>query len=149
MARKLWTAAEMEKVSRDQQQAVFDDSEGPVSLMASSYSRPMEDRIDEIRIELPSGIVSIPRSSRDSLLEQLETRESITDVPDVRNAFQAARTSQPVRLTDPQRLALRKVITFWANEIGGSYDDLPEGIHELRNSLHDVDLPVPEEALDD
>ncbi len=94
-------------------------------------------------------MVSIPWSSRDALLEQLETRDSIIDVPDVRDAFLAAGTSRPVRLTDPQRLALRKVITFWANETGGSYDDLPEGIQDLRNALHDVDLPVPDEALDD
>jgi hypothetical protein len=132
------------------EQTAFDHREGPVSVMPSSYSRPMEDRgIDEVRIELPGGTVSIPWSSRDRLLEQLETRESIADVPDVRDAFEAAGTSRPVRLTDPQRLALRKVITFWANEMGGSYDELPEGIHDLRNSLHDVDLPVPDEALDD
>jgi hypothetical protein len=132
------------------EQTAFDHREGPVSVMPSSYSRPMEDRgIDEVRIELPGGTVSIPSSSRDRLLEQLETRESIADVPDVRDAFQAAGTSRPVCLTDPQRLALRKVITFWANEMGGSYDELPEGIHDLRNSLHDVDLPVPDEALDD
>lgn len=132
------------------EQTVFDDRDATVSVMPSSYSRPMEDgRIDEVRIELPSGIVSIPWSSRDPLLEQLQTRDSIADVPDVRDAFQAAGTSRPVRLTGPQRLALRKVITFWANERGGSYDDLPEGIHDLRNALHDVDLPVPDEALDD
>jgi hypothetical protein len=132
------------------EQTAFDDSEGPVSVMPSPYSRPVEDRrTDEIRIELPSGIVSIPPSSRVALLEQLETRDSITDVPDLRDVFQAAGTSRPVRLTDPQRLALRKVITFWANEMGGSYDDLPEGIHDLRNALHDLDLPVPDEALDD
>jgi hypothetical protein len=106
-------------------------------------------RVEEVRIELRGGMVSIPWSSRDALLEQLETRDSIIDVPDVRDAFLAAGTSRPVRLTDPQRLALRKVITFWANETGGSYDDLPEGIHDLRNALHDVDLPVPDEALDD
>ena len=105
--------------------------------------------IDEVPIELPGGIVSIPWSSRDALLEQLQRRDSIADVPDVRDALLAVGTSQPVHLTDPQRLALRKVITFWANEMGGSYDDLPEGIHELRNALHDVDLPVPDEALDD
>jgi hypothetical protein len=39
--------------------------------------------IDEVRIELPSGIVSIP--SRDALLEQLQTRNSIANVPDVRH----------------------------------------------------------------
>ena len=106
-------------------------------------------RIDGVRIELPGGTVSIPWSSRDALVEQLEARDSIADVPEVRDVFVAGGTSRPVRLTDPQRLALRKVITFWANEAGGSYDDLPEGIHELRNALHDVDLAVPEEALDD
>jgi len=30
--------------------------------------------------------------------------------------------------------------------VGGSYDDLPEGIHELRNALH-VDLPVDDDKL--
>jgi hypothetical protein len=105
-------------------------------------------RIDEVRVELPGGTVAIPWSSRDALLEQLQMRDSIADVPDVSEVFQAVGTSQPVRLTDPQRLALRKVITFWANEMGGSYDDLPEGMHDLRNALHDVDLPVPDEALD-
>jgi hypothetical protein len=43
-------------------------------------------------------------------------------------------------LTDPQKLGLRNVITFWANQMGGSYDDLPEGIYALRNALQD-DLP--------
>ena len=93
--------------------------------------------------------MSIPWSSRDALLEQLQRRDSIADVPDVRDALLAVGTSQPVHLTDPQRLALRTVITFWANEMGGSYDDLPEGINELRTAPHDVDLPVPDEALDD
>jgi hypothetical protein len=46
----------------------------------------------------------------------------------------------------PQKLALRKVITFWANEVAGSSDDLPEGIHDLRNALH-VDLPVDDDEL--
>ena len=50
-------------------------------------------------------------------------------------------TSRTVRLTEPQKLALRNVITFWANGLGGSYDDLPEGVHDLRNALQG-DLPV-------
>ena len=71
----------------------------------------------------------------------------MTDVSDVRDAFLAVGTTQPVRLTDPQKLGLRNVISFWANEMGSSYDDLPEGIYALRNALHD-DLRVagvPEE----
>ena len=124
------------------EQTAFGDSEGTVSLMPSSYSRPMEDRrIDEARIELPGGMVSIPWSSRDALLEQLETRDSMTDAAETRDAFLAVGTSRPVRLTDPQKRALRSVITFWANEVGGSYDDLPQGIHDLRNALED-ELPV-------
>ncbi len=103
-------------------------------------------RIDEVRIELPDGTVSIPWSSRDALLEQLQTRDSIVDVPEAREAFEAVGTSRPVRLTDPQKLAVRKVITFWANEAGGSYEDLPEGIHDLRNALH-VDLPIDDDEV--
>ena len=98
-------------------------------------------KIDEVRIELDRGIVVIPWSSRDALLEQLERRDSITDAPDVRDAFLAVGTSRTVRLTESQKLALRNVITFWANELGGSYDDLPEGVHDLRNALQG-DLPV-------
>ena len=98
-------------------------------------------QIDEVRIELRRGIVSIPWSSRDALLEQLGNRDSMNDVGDVRDALLAAETTQPVRLTDPQKLALRNVITFWANEMSGNYDDLPEGIWDLRNALQD-DLPA-------
>jgi hypothetical protein len=112
----------------------------------------MEGRpIDEVRIELRRAIVSIPWSSRDALLEQLGTRGSMNDVRDVRDAFLAVGTRRPVRLTDPQKLGLRNVITFWATEMGGSYGDLPEGIHALRNALQD-DLRVvgiPEEAEQD
>jgi len=105
----------------------------------------MEGRLDEVRIDLRHGIVSIPWSSRDALLEQLRDQDSLSDV---REAFQAVGTT-PVRLTDPQKLGLRNVITFWANQMGGSYDNLPEGIYALRNALQD-DLPnVGVEASDD
>jgi hypothetical protein len=29
------------------------------------------------------------------------------------------------------------VITFWADGLEGGWDDLPEGIHELRHALYD------------
>ena len=98
-------------------------------------------RIDEVRIELRRGMVSIPASSCDALLEQLRNRDSMNDVRDVRDAFLAVGTTEPVRLSDPQKLGLRNVITFWANEMSGSYEDLPEGIWDLRNALQD-DLPA-------
>jgi len=92
----------------------------------------MERGQNDVRIALRRGIVSIPSSSRDALLEQLANLDSMTDV---REAFEAVETTQPVRLTDPQKLGLRNAITFWANRTGGSYDELPEGIYDLRNAL--------------
>ena len=52
-------------------------------------------RVDEVRIELRRGIVSIPWSSRDALLEQLRNRDSMNDVRDVRDAFLAVETTKP------------------------------------------------------
>lgn len=103
-------------------------------------------RADEARIELRRRIVSIPWSSRDELLEQLGNAGSATDV---REALEAAGTSEPVRLTDPQKLGLRNAIAFWANQRGGSYDDLPEGISALRNALQDDLLDVGVEGSGD
>ena len=50
-----------------------------------------------------------------------------------------ARTARAIHVTN------RRII-FWANEMGGGYDDLPESIHESRNTLH-VDLPVDNEEV--
>ena len=94
------------------------------------YSR----RIDEIRIALRRGIVTIPWSSRDALLERFRNLQSMNDVRDV---FRAVGTTQPVRLTDPQKALLLNVIAFWAGRTDGGYDELPEGINDLRNALHD------------
>jgi len=108
-------------------------------------------RVDEVRIELRRGIVSIPLSSRDALLEQLGNQDSTKDLRDVGDAFRAVGTTRPVPLTDPQKLALRNAIAFWAIGKGGSYDELPEGIYHLRNALQD-DLSVvglPEDAEHD
>jgi hypothetical protein len=94
---------------------------------------------DGIRIELRRGTASIPSSSRDALLEQLGDLDSLSEV---REALQAAGATEPVRLTDPQKLDLRNAIAHWANQLGGSYDDLPEGISDLRTALQDDLLDV-------
>jgi hypothetical protein len=99
-------------------------------------------RIDEVRVELRGGVVSIPLSSCDALLERLGSVEAMSEV---REAFQAVGTTGPVRLTDPQKLELRDAIAFWANQLGGSYDDLPEGISDLRDALQDDRLDVEDE----
>jgi hypothetical protein len=107
-------------------------------------------RTDEVRIELRRGIVSIPSSSYDALLEQLRNRASITDANEAREALSAGGTTRLVHLTDPQKLALRNVISFWSIDEGG-HDELPEGIHALRNALRDdlLVIGVPEEAEQD
>jgi len=94
---------------------------------------------DDVAIELRRGIVSIPRSSHAELLEQLGSLDAAAEL---REAFQAAGASEPVRLSDPQKLGLRNAITFWANQRGGSYAELPEGLYALRNALQDDLLDV-------
>ena len=91
-------------------------------------------RIDEVRVALRRGIVVIPWSSRDALLERFRNLGSLNDV---RDAFRTVGTTQPVVLTDPQKAVLLNVITFWADRTDGGYDELPEGICDLRNALHD------------
>jgi hypothetical protein len=91
-----------------------------------------------VRIALRRGIVLIPCSSREALLERFRNLDSLNDV---RDAFLAVGTTQPVRLTDPQKALLLNIITLWADQTDGGYGDLPEGIYDLRNALHD-DLSV-------
>ncbi len=90
--------------------------------------------------------MSIPSPSRDALLVQLGDRDSTREV---RDAFEAVGTTGRVSLTDPQKLALRNAITFWANQTGGRYEGLPEGIHRLRNALQDDLLHVSVEPSSD
>ena len=91
-------------------------------------------RIDEVRIVVRRGVVVIPWSSREALLERFR---KVNAMHDVGEAFRAVGTTQPVRLTHMQKVGTWNVITFWANELDGGYDDLPEGIDELRNALKD------------
>jgi hypothetical protein len=96
-------------------------------------------RIDQVRLPLRCGIVSIPGSSRDALLERLRNLDSMNDV---RDAFRAAGTTQPVRLTGTQKAGLLNAITFWADETDGGY-------YDLRNALHDDLHGVGVEASND
>ena len=85
-------------------------------------------------IALAHGDVVIPWASREALLARLDERDA------ARLAFQNAGTSAPVKLTSAQRMNLIHVIVEWAMATAGGYDDLPEGIADLRNELRD-DLP--------
>jgi hypothetical protein len=92
-------------------------------------------RIDEVRIALRRGTVSIPWSSCYALLDRVRNLESMHDV---RDSFRAVGTTRPIRLTDPQKAGLLNIITFWANQtVDGDVSLLPKGIPALRDALHD------------
>ena len=61
---------------------------------------------------------------------------NLSSMSDIVDAFEAVGTTQPVRLTDSQKALLLNPISFWADQIDG-YDDLPEGIYDLRKGVHD------------
>jgi hypothetical protein len=103
-------------------------------------------RVDEVRIALRRGIVAIPRSSREALLERFHDLRTMHDVHD---AFRAGGTTQPVRLTEMQKALLLNVITFWASEMDDEYAGLPKGIYDLRCALHDDLHHVGVEASND
>ena len=91
-------------------------------------------RIEKVTIALAHGDVVIPWASREALLARFDERDA------ARLAFENAGTSAPVKLTSAQRMNLTHVIVEWAMAAAGGYDDLPEGIADLRNELRD-DLP--------
>jgi hypothetical protein len=92
-------------------------------------------RIDQVRITLRRGTVSIPWSSCHALLERVRSPEQTNDV---RDAFGAVGTTRPVRLTDPQKAELLNIIIFWADQtVDGDVSRLPDGIDGLRHALHD------------
>ena len=92
-------------------------------------------RIDEVRIALRRGTVSIPWSSCYALLDRVRNLESMHDV---RDSFRAVGTTRPIRLTDPQKAGLLNIITFWADQtVDGDVSLLPKGIPALRHALHD------------
>ena len=102
-------------------------------------------RIDEVRISLRRGIVTIPWSSREALLDRFWN----LGMDDVVDAFRAVGTTAPVRLTESQKAGLVNVIDLWAGQMDGDYGDLPEGINDLRYALHDDLHHVGVEASDD
>ena len=55
---------------------------------------------------------------------------------DIRDAFRAVGTTQPVRDGSAEGRPAERHHS-WADETDSSSDDLPEGIYERRNALHD------------
>ena len=66
------------------------------------------------------------------MLKQLSSHESLLPLVD---DFKGAGTSRPVVLTPEQEVPLMEVIDLWVHGKGDSWNELPDGVHELRNEL--------------
>ena len=81
------------------------------------------------------GNRTIPWATREDLLAELAQLENCRPI---REAFTNVGASRPVNLTLEQKAELLDVIDHWANQTRGGHEALPEGIHDLRNDLHDA-----------
>lgn len=90
-------------------------------------------RLDRVQVTLSRGPVELPWDSRDALLDQFLHLDSMKPILD---AFEAVGASTPVKLTQEQKSDLLGVIEFWMNQVG--QPQLPAGVFELRNALHDL-----------
>lgn len=97
----------------------------------------MPERLDRVEIALSSVTITLSWPSRDALLEELTFHDRGRSV---RDAFEAVGSSRPVELTLEQKSMLLYVIEHWIGQLFNGVYDLPEGIVELRNALHD-ELP--------
>ena len=93
-----------------------------------------ERSIHRVRVTLGGETVELPWASRDLLLDQLRTLDSMRPVVD---SFEAVGTSRPVVLKHQQKVALLQVIEAWGGELPLGLLDLPEGISELCAALDD------------
>jgi hypothetical protein len=90
-------------------------------------------RIDLVRVQLSRGkIVPLPWKSREALLKQLSSHESLLPLVD---DLKGAGTSRPVVLTPEQEVPLMEAIDLWVHGNGDSRNELPDGVHELRDEL--------------
>ena len=89
-------------------------------------------RLDQITITLWQGVIEIPWTSREELLDEIG---HLPGAETVVRAFNAVGASAPVRLGTPEKELVADAIDRWAGEIGE--DELPPGIWALRCALVD------------
>lgn len=75
----------------------------------------------------------LPWDSRDALLDHVAHLESAAGI---RRAFMAVGASRPVELATEDRGQLIGILNEWSRTAGG-YDELPEGLWDLRCVLID------------
>ena len=117
--------------------------------MTESRKRTLESRavsgqrrVGVVHVLLYGGPVSLPWRSRQDLLAEfrhLDSREALLDAFDSRHAlldaFESVGASRTVALTLEQKGESLEVIEVWSMRV--PYQDLPEGILELRAALAD------------
>jgi hypothetical protein len=89
-------------------------------------------RVEVLTSRAQPGSVAISWDAREALLERLGLGEEHAAAVD---AFRAVGASRPVRLRLEDKQTLCQVIDEWMYDVGGG--QLPEGIFDLRNALHD------------
>ena len=90
-------------------------------------------RIDLVHVQSSRGkLVPLPWKSSEALLKQLGSHESLLPLVD---DFKGAGSSRPVAPTPEQEIPLMEVIDLWVHGNRDSWNELPDGVHELRNEL--------------
>jgi hypothetical protein len=83
-----------------------------------------------VLVAIGTGVVSIPRHSRDQLLDELR------QVDDAKAAVAAFEAAHPVKLSEDDKELVVEVIDLWMRNLTGP-EKLPGGIFQLRNALID------------
>ncbi len=94
----------------------------------------MPGRLDTVEVATSRRNVPLSWASRDKLLDEVSHLES---GPGIRGAFEAVGASRPVQLAHHQQGDLMQLIDHWTTQLANGHHDLPEGVWELRNALHD------------
>jgi hypothetical protein len=99
-------------------------------------------RTNHVRIRVGPGEVEVPWESRNALIGQMLHLESARPIIE---AFEGT-TDRSIVFTHQQKGDLLQILEFWATRDGVKH--LPDGIFELRNTLHDDlnDAPQRDDA---
>jgi hypothetical protein len=91
-------------------------------------------RPNRVLVAIRSGVVVLPRDSRDQLIDQLRDLEGAEPII---AAFEVAGDSRPVELDRAGKEFLLEAIAFWMRNLAAVPEQLPTGIVELRKALRD------------
>jgi hypothetical protein len=93
-----------------------------------------DQREDQVEIALSGEPITLSWYAREFLLMQLGNLETMRGV---RGAFEAAGTTQPVKLTDEQKKQLLDALEYWDKTHPDGLSAMPGGFVDLRDGLAD------------